>query len=277
MDSVFPPELEREIFEVAALSDSKTIPSLLRVARRVLEWIEPLLYRVTFINRSSRQTQPCLRALRLKPYLLANGVRHLLLNLTSAPNWTEDDARVLLQLCGPRLVSFAGVTPLLQPMLLPMLHMSQLRRWAACLADLFGSYRAIDLSLSFFRTITHMDLFDEVKDDDTVICPGLAALPCLTHLCVNETAPHLIPRILGQCTHLMVLVLMVYDIVQVQDIANNPPTTDVRFIVSSGIDDYWGDWKIGVEGGTDFWVAADAFIAQRRRGEIQASCCLLDH
>ena len=38
LDPVFPVELEREIFETVALIHKDTIPTLLRVARRVLIW-----------------------------------------------------------------------------------------------------------------------------------------------------------------------------------------------------------------------------------------------
>ncbi|KAJ7659091.1 hypothetical protein DFH06DRAFT_1130657 [Mycena polygramma] len=40
-----PPELERHIFELAALSHPMLIPNMIRVAWRVKLWIEPLLYR----------------------------------------------------------------------------------------------------------------------------------------------------------------------------------------------------------------------------------------
>ncbi|KAF8647849.1 hypothetical protein AX16_006517 [Volvariella volvacea WC 439] len=42
----FPPEIEREIFELAAMSNLRYAPTLVRVARRVRVWIEPMLYRV---------------------------------------------------------------------------------------------------------------------------------------------------------------------------------------------------------------------------------------
>ncbi|KAJ7928326.1 hypothetical protein B0H13DRAFT_2311607 [Mycena leptocephala] len=48
----FPPDLEREIFGTTALMYPGEMPTLLRVARRVLIWIEPLLYRVTKQRRS---------------------------------------------------------------------------------------------------------------------------------------------------------------------------------------------------------------------------------
>ncbi|KAJ7840155.1 hypothetical protein B0H13DRAFT_2677051 [Mycena leptocephala] len=47
--SELPPELERHIFEICALSRPVMIPKLLLVARRVREWIEPLLYRTMIV------------------------------------------------------------------------------------------------------------------------------------------------------------------------------------------------------------------------------------
>ncbi|KAJ7762894.1 hypothetical protein B0H16DRAFT_1528085 [Mycena metata] len=44
-DPAFPPELERLVFEMAAHARPPTIPTFMRVARRVKIWVEPLLYR----------------------------------------------------------------------------------------------------------------------------------------------------------------------------------------------------------------------------------------
>jgi hypothetical protein len=32
---------------------------------------------------------------------------------------------------------------------------------------------------------------------------------------------------------------------------------------------YVEDWKVGVEGGKDFWVRTEQFAAKRKRGEIE--------
>ncbi|KAF7331225.1 Zn(2)-C6 fungal-type domain-containing protein [Mycena sanguinolenta] len=252
---VFPLELEREIFEIAALSDSSTLPSLLRVARRVLEWIEPLLYRVVVLDGSAR-AQACHRVLELKPTVLAIGVQHLFLN--GSPKWEEEDVHSLLRLCAPQLLSLAVVAPLQQPALIPiLLHMVQLRRWVGSLKSLFGSYSAIDLSLPCFRTVTHMDIFDDITDDsEGVLCAALTALPCLTHLCLNGDTLDLVPRLLVQCAQIQVVVSMHIGINRARDIAANPPTADTRFVVSR---------------------TAEEFIAGKRRGEIEASCNLLEH
>ncbi|KAF8169170.1 hypothetical protein K438DRAFT_240345 [Mycena galopus ATCC 62051] len=272
--SALPPELERKIFEIAALSDSGTIPPLLRVARRVLEWIEPLLYRVLVIDGSPR-AKPFHRAFQLKPNVVAGGVRHV--SFIGSGLWLAKDMQGLLRLCGPRLLSLAGSRSTDIRPILP--HLSQLRRWGGNLALLFGGYSVIDLSISAFRTLTHMDIWGGIEADDTVICPGLAALPCLTHLCLSDRGhwQAVLPRISAQCLQLQVLVSMPGVAATAQLLATDPPTRDVRFVVCIMPDDYWNDWEVGARGGTDFWAAADDFVTRKRRGEIEASCFLLDH
>ncbi|KAJ7131271.1 hypothetical protein C8R44DRAFT_850069, partial [Mycena epipterygia] len=76
----FPPEREREIFEIAALLYPGAIPILLRVARRVLVWIEPLLYRVVYVNGHppySDMAHALLRATTTKAPDFFHVVRHL--------------------------------------------------------------------------------------------------------------------------------------------------------------------------------------------------------
>ncbi|KAF7373237.1 Tyrosinase central domain-containing protein [Mycena sanguinolenta] len=243
LEPVFPPELEREIFEIAGLLDFHFIPSLLRVARRVHEWMEPLLYRV-IVFQSPPRAVACRWTLKTKSTVLANGLRHLFLaGYSGWAGWSEEDVHALLRLCGPQLLSFAGYA-FLKPTLLPiLLHMVRLRRWAGFLSKLFEP-AAIDFSFSFLRTVTHLDLLDKITDD---ICAGLTTLPCLSHLCLNgtyRTAVDHIPRILAQCVHLQVLVLMTSSTREVEE---DPPTTDVRFVLSvdSG---YSADWEIGARG-----------------------------
>ncbi|KAJ7940066.1 hypothetical protein B0H13DRAFT_2300130 [Mycena leptocephala] len=49
MDTKFPTELEKEIFELTASIHPRSIPTLLLVAQRVRTWIQPLLHRVLSI------------------------------------------------------------------------------------------------------------------------------------------------------------------------------------------------------------------------------------
>ncbi|KAJ6476347.1 hypothetical protein C8R45DRAFT_1217029 [Mycena sanguinolenta] len=272
-EPVFSPELERTIFEIAAVLDFHFIPTLLRVARRVLQWIEPLFYRDIVIDDSTR-AEAFRQALEVKTDLLASSVQHIF--VTGYSDWPEEDIRLLLRLCAPQLLSLASSSPTFyEPTLLPIFsHMTQLRRWEGRLDLLFGGYPTVDLSLPAFHTVTHMNVYDDFTiENHTVICVGLSALPCLTHLCLKKSTLAHIPRILTQCAHLQVLAVIAYPATV---IADNPPTTDVRFVVSR-IGRYLRDWGVGVRGGADFWAAADEFVARKRRGEIKASFYLLDH
>ncbi|KAF7373254.1 hypothetical protein MSAN_00534300 [Mycena sanguinolenta] len=189
LEPILPPELEREIFEVAAGLDFHTTSSLLRVARRVREWVEPFLYRVIVINDSAKAEAYHLTFLR-KPHLLANNLQHLYLaGFACFSRWPEKDVHRLLELCAPRLLSLAVFAPLQQKRLIrSFLHITQLRRWAGILEDfdLSGGGYSEELILPAFHTVTHMDVFDYFTDEnEAVICAGLAALPCLTHLCLS--------------------------------------------------------------------------------------------
>ncbi|KAJ7484164.1 hypothetical protein FB451DRAFT_1028462 [Mycena latifolia] len=129
--SGLPPELEREIFETTALLYPKTIPKLLRVARRVLLWkvdmldsvhvyaayrpyrIEPLLYNIIRIcpfdttSRADSGVQ-MLRRVDMKPAeFFANAVRHMDLiafepkffGVRSKDVWGEADLERVLGSC----------------------------------------------------------------------------------------------------------------------------------------------------------------------------------
>ncbi|KAJ7489305.1 hypothetical protein FB451DRAFT_686637 [Mycena latifolia] len=215
--------------------------------------------------------------MRAKPAsFFRDSVRHIFLNSSA---WSVDEVYALLRLC-PRLESFYTTGEFSTPAMLPVLRgMLQMSKWGGPLEQLFGTYSAIDLSQSFFRNITHMDLFDVAHNGDVRISSGLAALPALTHLCLNNNVGvDFLRRVLEDCTRLQILVHLwnPYYSEPAREIATNPPVSDVRFVVGVFLN-YWDDWEVGARGGTDFWVAADAFVARKRRGEIEASCYWLEH
>ncbi|KAJ7154255.1 hypothetical protein C8R46DRAFT_961262, partial [Mycena filopes] len=204
--SLLPLDLEREIFETTALLHPGTAPALLRVSRRVFIWIEPLLYRALRIDRSS-VAKAIERAMHRKPpSFFRQNVRHLYLSPSS--EWSQINAYALLRLC-PRIVSLYVDAHWSQPALLPILeHIPHARMWCGSLRDLFG-YRPLDLSHPFFHTITHLDIFEIMNYElnSAEICPALATLPALTHLCLNNGVPvGVLRRLLEQCAHLQVLV-----------------------------------------------------------------------
>jgi hypothetical protein len=52
------------------------------------------------------------------------------------------------------------------------------------------------------------------------------------------------------------------------------PTQDLCFVMIICSKYFW-DWAAGARGGVDFWIRADTFIAQKKRGDV-ASTSRLD-
>ncbi|KAJ7443899.1 hypothetical protein B0H11DRAFT_452304 [Mycena galericulata] len=80
-----PPELERQIFEISALSRPRAIPRLMLAAWRVKEWVEPLLYRTIVLKYGPRAdhypaftVDILLTSIRSKPAFFRDAVRNLL-------------------------------------------------------------------------------------------------------------------------------------------------------------------------------------------------------
>ncbi|KAJ6549951.1 hypothetical protein B0H19DRAFT_184937 [Mycena capillaripes] len=157
MDSepIFPADLEREIFETAARMHPGRIPTFLRVARRVLVWIEPLLYRVVLVNsRKAGMVHALLNAMTSKPPQFFHAVRYLAVE--SSRNYPSDDLKRLLSLC-KGLTNFTCVHYFSDPTLLPILSELRIQRLFLYLPNLFGT-EAVDLTCPFFPSITHLEM-----------------------------------------------------------------------------------------------------------------------
>lgn len=233
--------------------------------------IEPLFYRV--INTDSQAIYSAVKqAIRTKEAdFFRHSVRHIYLGAG------KNDFEALLRLCLD-LVSFAYISPQGCPELLEMLKDARgIQRWSGSLEDLFGDPSAIDLGLPIFRTVTHLDVFDDVNANTILsaqLCASLIALPALTHLCLNRSVTvEILRRLLQECAHLQILVAMWSGRIQAMAMVvahRRAGIVDVRYVVAV-CDNYWADWDVGVRGGTDFWAASDAFVARKRRGEIEGT------
>ncbi|KAJ7213795.1 hypothetical protein C8J57DRAFT_1483330 [Mycena rebaudengoi] len=153
--------------------------------------------------------------------------------------------------------------------MVPALEAMQLRRLSVVLLDLVES-SPVDPSRPLFRTLTHLDLWDS----DTEFLTGLpfAQLPALTHLSISnlhtENSPFIVST-LRDCTRLCVLVSMQTGPFE-PDNETHHSVDDLRFVLMwLSNDEYIEDWKVGVDGGKDFWVREELFVAKRKRGEIQ--------
>ncbi|KAJ7634398.1 hypothetical protein FB45DRAFT_1056452 [Roridomyces roridus] len=274
-----PTDIEREVFETVALIFPSMIPTLLLVARRVLIWTEPLLYRVLGDPRGqsykSLATALLATSRSKPPSFLHKSVRHLFLDMSS--EWTDEEALQVLRLC-TGLVNLLALPPYSNPRLLPILGVLHLRRLSTSLETLFGNRAEIDLRHPLFSSLTHLDIFDEGIASNSLHVQGLCALPALTHLCLNNDVPWgAVKDLLAGCRSLSVFVnLWAYiRFDRAKAVARSPPVTDVRFVVAV-FADYWTDWETGAYGGNDFWKSAEEFIELKRRGELPETCYLLE-
>jgi hypothetical protein len=192
-------------------------------------------------------------------------VRHLFLDGSS--EFSEEEAEILLRLC-QNLVTFAATGVFSRPRQLPILAGMHVRRLSGCLNKLFGSRDAVDFGHPLFLSITHLDVFVDLAD--AAMYTRLAAIPALTHLCLNGViAWDIFHGLLADCSTLKLLVNVWnhQSASPAEKFADATPFVDARFVVATFMD-YWADWEAGAEGRKDFWVAAEEFVARKRRGEI---------
>ncbi|KAJ7195983.1 hypothetical protein C8J57DRAFT_1421242 [Mycena rebaudengoi] len=261
--SYLPPELERKIFEIAATDHPKTIPTLLLVAQRVLQWIEPLLYRTPVMGpvrgqNNSRLNPAALLRARLKH------IRHLL--LYAGDDLTFRDLLRAIPLCeGLQTLQLfnVGILGALQKMQLRVQRVSIIKR-----EDL----QSIDPSLPLFRTLTHL----EMRSRNDYADLNFAQLPALTHLSFycGRFSPSCFGRI-ANWTTLHVLVNKIWYTPswdRRRDSEHQSTYVDPRCVLMfypTEPGPWVDDWEVGAAGGNDFWARAEVLINKRRRGEIE--------
>ncbi|KAJ7628230.1 hypothetical protein DFH06DRAFT_1226563 [Mycena polygramma] len=268
LEPCFPPELEREISETAAVLDPTLIPPLLRICHRVRAWVEPLLYTVLTINGGN---SPILCAAETKSAsFLHNAVRHVFLEL------------FIKKLSGPRgtlLKNCTGVTNLyfegtFDIQFLDVLGTMPLRKLSFSAPRDVAEKRKL-LQHPILRSLTHLDLY-EPSGRTWEGWYGLAALPALTHLCLSSQLSNMLLHAMEECPRLVVAVIAFWGVSEREDaisFAKNIATmvTDPRLVVLV-VSDYDKDWGVGARGGDDFWIRAEAFITEKRRED----CYFLD-
>ncbi|KAJ7486871.1 hypothetical protein FB451DRAFT_1535027 [Mycena latifolia] len=271
-----PEDLERMIFELVAWEDPKTVPALVRVAKRTLFWLEPLLYRVLVLRDDPTAIARIHDLLAQKSdSLWRNGPRHLFLGLAIASPATTD---ALLRKCTAiyDLLLYCGPAP--SQNFLPQLAALPLRRLAIDMHHLFSNLPALDVRPPAFAHLTHLLLIDILYSAPAAAEPWaaqLARLPRLTHLAFLATAEHTVqPRallraVLTQCAGLRVLVALhaEHRKMSAQKLHRKLRVADERFVVVPFVT-LAEDWEMGARGGADFWARADAFIDAKARGEI---------
>ncbi|KAJ7059738.1 hypothetical protein C8F01DRAFT_1254649 [Mycena amicta] len=280
-DPLLPPELENEIFELVALSYPTMIPTLMRVAQRVLHWMEPILYRTVRV-RTSPILQPFLGILRTKsPSFLASSVRHVLLE--SSGECDYDLGLEILTKCtglvsvgttyrfkGSEVLAALGSLPNLRHMTLDLGKLFTRQSGPGA----FDQTLEIDPAHPAFTHVTHLSLHDSLEYEETRqrICAALPGMPSLTHLRLKFTPRALsnatLRHILSECPKLAVLLLTTDD----EDVTGvGYPTDDPRLVWGRMGDHYysfWADWERGANGLVDMWVLAQEMVKERMENPL---------
>ncbi|TFK74248.1 hypothetical protein BDN72DRAFT_833579 [Pluteus cervinus] len=220
-----PPELEREIFELAARIDRAVCRSLLVVSKRVYLWIEPLLYETIIQDKRSGK-----EATFPLPEGKSRYVRNLLLggtvdwsstdeilrdcpNITNLAVWcrtTPDCLDIIKNLPLKRLsANFHALTPPPPPPLITHLIGPQV---GLGLGFGFGGAPTFSVEtyttpypFSHFQTLTHLELTNFCGEWE--LCSELSMVPGLTHLAFNYQVPlDVLNGALDECRVLEVLV-----------------------------------------------------------------------
>ncbi|KAJ7107318.1 hypothetical protein C8R44DRAFT_885348 [Mycena epipterygia] len=283
----FPPELEREIFETTALMYPKTIPKLLRIARRVL-LIEPLVYNAIGIDvfksigGSGAEMLP--RIATKGPDFFTNAVRQMIIFSyetrimgSRAQNvWSNNDLETIFRVC-TRVEHLLLLSDLERPPLLQMLGNTDIR-----LTRLYMMVNLIHPELDFaqpvFRNVSHLALAElfrpELGDpmhDDWRHWPTIFRLPALTHLALGHSAsPSLIQTIFTGALHLEVLLISCADAHAAALFSAELVLHDVRLVLGGLGHIEAMRLQTGTHSLDEVWTRSDRFVAQKRRGEIPA-------
>ncbi|KAJ7659096.1 hypothetical protein DFH06DRAFT_1297288 [Mycena polygramma] len=277
-----PPELERHIFELAALSRPVLIPSMMRVAWRVKQWTEPLLYRtlafgVKIDGLPIFRPEIFTQIAGTKPHLLAS-VRNVM--ALWVPKTTKDIIRACprienLVLMSAHYRSSGHLPP-------PGFDKLSLKRLHCSLDALYDPSLLTTLAFAPLLHLTHLELFTDLYSDslpeDLTPWTMLGTLSSLTHLALND---HSHGNQLPVCLHLLAIcgclsTLILLDPSHYEGYAElDLLCTDPRFVMMSRIS-WTNDWLQGILRGVDYWARADLFIAKRLAGEIERSTFFLE-
>ncbi|KAJ7339015.1 hypothetical protein DFH08DRAFT_938803, partial [Mycena albidolilacea] len=273
-----PLELERKIFESAALARPMSIPHLMLVAWRVKEWVGPLLYHVVFLCSPSPMRKSHSRtfglptftedALQQRPTTCFRRAKHLFIGFKVDPSAVES-----------WLPACSGVTNLFAQISYPtkMLHALSVLCSVRHLTIDIRSLSRTDGPCPLFRSVTHLELFElydigsEPEDGADRLSDNLALIPHLTHIAFNPKLPKMVSHAaLAADTRLQCIAFLVSAPYTLKK--TSPLLEDDRFVCVQQNLDYRLDWLRGAVTGDDYWALAEAFIAARLAGRVDRMC-----
>nr|GAT45638.1 predicted protein [Mycena chlorophos] len=284
-----PPELEQRIFCSLAYEQPYEVPSLMLVAWRVKEWVEPVLYRTLVVgfqrgfssDALPHLTGPTLPKVLHTPRLrtlLGTAVRNLLID--EGYDITRKYVAEVLSLCHnvQNLVLLPHVA-----MHGTLDHLRELKQLQCRLALFFECETDVRVAHHpALAQLTHLEVFDIEPLQNLEAWSQILALPSLTHLAISSGSS---PYLVGQPTDLLLgalhprgklqaFVVIYYSITPSRDpqgkveqrLQENP-----SFVALSNLEMWslrWGNATLRFE--DDLWTQADKHILRRRAGETEA-------
>ncbi|KAJ7203071.1 hypothetical protein GGX14DRAFT_570331 [Mycena pura] len=250
----------------------------MRVAWRVKQWVEPLLYRTLVIGMDVMDGLPACdmqtfnRITQTKPpAFLANAVRNVML-----PNLYAYQVHAILSACP----GIENLYPLYAPpcnLTLPAFDVPSLRHLHCLPDDVFDLYSIDPFVHTMIAHITHLELLDDLRASDPMreipFGTRLSVLPHLTHLALSLGHPRIwvCVQVLAECKCLRVLVVLCEQ--KWQEEARHAGlevlASDVRGVMMPfSLRNSVKDWQPGILTGNDYWARAEALIAMRISGEV---------
>ncbi|KAJ7045023.1 hypothetical protein C8F04DRAFT_1067448 [Mycena alexandri] len=261
---MLPPELQREIFEIAVRfspQDSTVKLNLSLVARHVQSWVEREFYKSVTIS-SSKGAAEFIQLANLKPPGFFTMAVHTLLISNFPGGLMEAQIIALLSICaGVQCLAFWHRN---FPGRDPVINQLSLRRLFMPLSDVQNNIEGTTTP-HCLSGVTHLNMafFDPVDVSDLEI---LGRLPCLTHVALHVCAvlpPHVLV-VITSCPALRALVIIFESTDLIRDEIAQVYSFDPRIVLlnhpsvtSSG---EAGSACFGLDG---VWVCADHIITHR--------------
>ncbi|KAF7303980.1 F-box domain-containing protein [Mycena indigotica] len=283
LEPSLPPELEREVFKIAAWTYPSTIPALLLVSKRVFAWTEALLFHTVAATDEAQ-----ILALKTKSLeILRTSIRNLCLD-DGPSQWSQSEILTTLETC-VQVRRIALGSMYCGPQILPYLSQMRLDHLAVCLHALFGGHDLPywDVDSALFATVTHLDISDDINVCSAAsstcgshLVQHLVALPSLTHL----RLPGILPDDIAECfrtwSQLQVLLISHSNSIRrrirlARWLRQSCLYDDSRVVLvvrASGRN----DWEDGTRGLRDQWARADELVAHRTKWKIEWKRFCLD-
>ncbi|KAK7063744.1 hypothetical protein R3P38DRAFT_3164732 [Favolaschia claudopus] len=249
---ILPPELQRQIFEVAVRSnryDTTLKLNLSLTARHVRTWVDWVYYELVAIQ-DDHDVNRFLKLAKLKEPVFFNVNVKTLIFSGSIP--AESAAQILSLCSGIRAMSFWIFNPL-QSLVLQLRQLSLSRLFTRCNHFM----QLLSLDPSPWLSVTHLELAIQTVDQ-THGFQHLTQLPSLTHVLLAQAhSPSAAKMVCQSCPSLQILLIVYYSFPHVDAIGLY--SFDPRIVVGPLFTDLVRDWK-GVH---DIWADAERVLAKQ--------------